>query len=149
RADRRRQLERAAPGAEADTAAPPRPALRVEADPATEGDTDEWHQALPVQTEARRVVVPRFGAAAAASIAAAPPHIAASAIRTAAMLAAGDRAAWDRVKQAKDMPRPVLMSRIGFHRLLFRTADGSLDVLDLVARRDLLLALKRLRCAER
>jgi hypothetical protein len=66
------------------------------------------------------------------------------------MLAAGDRAAWDRVKQARDMPRPVLMTRIGIHhRLLFRTADESLHVLDLVARKDLLLALKRLRSGER
>jgi hypothetical protein len=61
-------------------------------------------------------------------------------------LAAGDEAAWGAVKQAKDMPRQVLMHRIGIHyRLLFGVADGGLEVIDFVTRESLDLALKRLR----
>jgi hypothetical protein len=49
-------------------------------------------------------------------------------------------------KQAKDVPRQVLMARIGIHhRLVFRTGDRALDVLDLVTRESLPTVLKRLR----
>ena len=67
-------------------------------------------------------------------------------MRTIGALAAGDAAAWRAVKQAKDMPRQALMARIGLHhRLLFRTEDRALDVLDLVTRESLPIVLKRLR----
>jgi ABC-type molybdenum transport system ATPase subunit/photorepair protein PhrA len=66
-------------------------------------------------------------------------------MRTVGALAAGEPGAWRAVKQAKDMPRQVLMARIGIHhRLLFRLDDG-LDVLDLVTRGSLMTTLKHLR----
>jgi hypothetical protein len=50
------------------------------------------------------------------------------------------------VKQAKDMPRQVLLGRIGIHyRLLFRTDEDVFDVLDLVTRENLMTTLKRIR----
>jgi hypothetical protein len=66
-------------------------------------------------------------------------------MRTIGALAAGEPAAWRAVKQAKDMPRQVLMARVGIHhRLIFRAGE-TLDVLDLVTRESLMTTLKRLR----
>jgi SEC-C motif len=113
-----------------------------EADDGAEGAED-----LPAGGTARAVLIPRFAPAAAASIESVPRHIAAAALRTIGALAAGDQAAWRSIKQAKDMPFPVLMARVGLHhRLLLRTdGDGALDVLDLVTRENLMTTLKRLR----
>jgi hypothetical protein len=67
-------------------------------------------------------------------------------MRTIGALAAGDAAAWRKVKQAKDMPRQVIIARVGIHhRLLLRTDEGPLEVLDLVTRQSEDVALKRLR----
>lgn len=75
-----------------------------------------------------------------------PRNVAATAMRTIGALAAGDTAAWRGVKQAADMPRQVLMARIGIHhRLLFRADEGALHVMDLVTRESLQATLKRLR----
>jgi hypothetical protein len=111
---------------------------------ASEAD-DDGVEDLPAGGTSRAVLIPRFGAAAAAALETVPRHVAAVALRTLGALAAGDPAAWRGVKQAKDMPHQLLMARIGIHhRLLFR-ADGALDVLDLVTRESLLTTLKRLR----
>lgn len=77
-----------------------------------------------------------------------PRAVAAETMRTIGGLAAGDAIAWRRVKQAKDMPRQVLMARIGIHhRLLFRIDGRALEAVDLVTRESLLATLKRLRAA--
>jgi hypothetical protein len=75
-----------------------------------------------------------------------PRDVAASAMRTIGALAAGDAVAWRKVKQAKDMPRQVIIGRVGIHhRLLLRTDEGPLEVLDLLTRQNEAVALKRLR----
>jgi hypothetical protein len=67
-------------------------------------------------------------------------------MRTVGTLAAGDGFAWRGVKQAKDMSRQVLMARVGIHhRMMFRVEEGTLEVLDLITREQLLTTLKRLR----
>jgi hypothetical protein len=54
-----------------------------------------------------------------------PRDVAAIAMRMIGALAAGDAAAWRKVKQAKDMPRQVIIGRVGIHhRLLLRTDEG-------------------------
>ncbi|HEX7843521.1 MAG TPA: hypothetical protein VF469_38875, partial [Kofleriaceae bacterium] len=109
-------------------------------------DADDEVEALAADTAGRAVLIPRFGAGATAAFEAVPRSVAAQAMRTVGALAAGDAPAWRAVKQAKDMPRQVLMARIGIHhRLLFRAEDGALEVLDLVTRESLLTTLKRLR----
>jgi hypothetical protein len=95
---------------------------------------------------ARGIVVPRFERKAADAFADVPGPVAAEAMRTIGTLAAGDGFAWRNVKQAKDMIRAVLMARVGIHhRLLFRVESGTLEVLDLITREQLLTTLKRLR----
>jgi hypothetical protein len=109
-----------------------------------EGADDEAEE-LPDGAATRSVQIPRFAAAAVAAFEAVPRNVASGAMRMIGALAAGDPAAWRAVKQAKDMPRQVLMARIGIHhRLLFRI-DDDLDVLDLVTRESLMTTLKRLR----
>ncbi len=94
----------------------------------------------------RQILITRFGPRAADAFAEVPRHVAAAAARTVGALAAGDAGPWGNVKPAKDMPRHVLMSRIGIHhRLLFRVDDGELAVLDLVSREELMTTLKHLR----
>jgi hypothetical protein len=88
----------------------------------------------------------RFRPAAEAAFGTVPRDIAANAMRTIGALAAGDAAAWRKVKQAKDMPRQVLIARVGIHyRLLLRTDEGPLEVLDLLTRQNEDVALRRLR----
>ncbi|HEY0990425.1 MAG TPA: hypothetical protein VGD80_25405 [Kofleriaceae bacterium] len=75
-----------------------------------------------------------------------PRDVGAIAMRTIGALAAGDGAAWRNVKQAKDMPQQVIIARVGIHhRLLLRTDEGPLEILDLVTRQSEDVALKRLR----
>jgi hypothetical protein len=88
----------------------------------------------------------RFRPAAEAAFSTVPRDVAASARRTIGALAAGAAAAWRKVKQAKDMPRQVIIGRVGIHhRLLLRTDEGPLEVLDLLTRQNEDVALKRLR----
>lgn len=94
----------------------------------------------------RAVLVPRYAARAAGALGDVPHHVGAAAARAVGGLAAGDEGLWRGVKQAKDMPRQVLMARIGIHhRLLFRVEDSELEVIDLVTRENLDTTLKRLR----
>lgn len=94
----------------------------------------------------RTVLVPRFSPGAEDALGKVPRAVASQALHTTSDLAAGDPAAWRAVKQAKGMRTPVLSARIGIHhRLLFRRDQHMLEVLDLVHRGRLLLALKGLR----
>jgi hypothetical protein len=141
RADLRRQLAEATDSEAATRDAPAAAARRRAAD-----DADEDVEALPADPGGRAVLLPQFGAGARAALDAVPRNVAAITMRTIGALAAGDPAAWRAVKQARDMSRQVLMARIGIHhRLLFRTDNGALDVLDLVTRESLQTTLKRLR----
>jgi len=145
RADLRRQLAGATGGrADAPTSAPA--AARRHAKLGPEDDADDDVEALPIATAGRALLFPQFAAGAKAALESVPRNVAAIAMRTLAALAAGDAAAWGAIKQAKDMRRQVLMARIGIHhRLLFRTDDGALEVLDVVTRESLRTTLKRLR----
>ncbi len=97
---------------------------------------------------AREVAVPTLGRRVHDALDDVPNAVAAEALRTIGALGAGDANAWRRVKQAKDMPRQVLMARIGIHhRLLFRVEARSLEALDLVTRENLLATLKHMRSA--
>jgi hypothetical protein len=112
---------------------------------AAEPELDDAEEDL-APASSRGVLLPRIPNRAAESLREHPPRIAADALRTIGELCAGDAAAWSGVKQAKDMPRPLLMCRIGIHyRLLFRADEGVLEVVDLVTRESLDVALKRLR----
>ena len=94
----------------------------------------------------RTVLVPRFLPGAEDALGKVPRMVASQALHTTSDLAAGDPAAWRAVKQSKGMRTPVLSARIGIHhRLLFRRDQHTLEVLDLVHRGRLLLALKGLR----
>jgi hypothetical protein len=94
----------------------------------------------------RALLVPQFTARATDALGRIADRVAAEALRTVGALAARDEHAWRAVKRAKDMPREVLMTRLGIHhRLIFSTDRGSLEVLDVVSREGLDLALKRLR----
>ena len=138
RRELRRQLEQTAPKA-------PRgdePRSRR----ATVEDADEGVDNLA--PGARGITLPRFDRRFTDAVADVPATVAAEAMRTIGTLSAGDGFAWRGVKQAKDMPRQVLMARVGIHhRLVFRCEDGMLDVLDLITRETLMTTLKRLRGA--
>jgi hypothetical protein len=140
RAELRRQLADAADTAiRTEPTAPDRRRL-------ADDDTDLADVVAP--PGGRRVALPRFTERARAALESVTHNVAAQALRHIGSLAAGDAAAWRGVKQAKDMPRQVLMTRIGIHhRLLFRSDDGALDILDLVTREALLTNLKHLRDA--
>jgi hypothetical protein len=109
-----------------------------------------WEGDSKVGTTCRRAPsipsgFPRFRASAEAAFESVPRDVAAIAMRTIGALAASDAAAWRKVKQAKDMPRQVIIACVGIHhRLLLRTDEGPLEVLDLVTRQDEDVALKRL-----
>jgi hypothetical protein len=141
RAKLRRELADAIDSKTTAPSAPSMPSVPGASDQAEEG-----MEALSALGTARRVLLPRFGATAAAAFETVPGNVAANAMRAIGALAAGDAAAWRSVKQGKDMSRQVLMQRIGIHhRLLFRTDEGGFDILDLVTRESLQATLKRLR----
>lgn len=102
----------------------------------------------PIGTVERGIAIPTVSRKAQDALDEMPRAVAAEALRTLGGLAAGDASAWRRVKQAKDMSRPVMMARVGIHhRLLFRAEGRALDLLDLVTRENLLGTLKRMRAA--
>lgn len=137
RRDLRKQLE---------VAAEKKPASDAEARRRVVDEGDEGVDDLPVA--ARGITLPRFDRKFTDSLADVPGPVASEAMRTIGTLSAGDGFAWKAVKQAKDMVRPLLMSRVGIHhRLLFRCDDGILDVMDLITRETLLTTLKRIRGA--
>ena len=133
RAELRRQLQKAEP------APPPRESLRRPHDE----EPDEGDE-VPLGT--RGITLPRFDRRFSDALGEVPAPVAAEAVRTVGILASGDGFAWRQVKQAKDMARQVLMARVGIHhRMLFRVEEGTMDVLDLITREQLMTTLKRLR----
>jgi len=122
----------------------PEEAPPVAADPDDSDDADEL--AGDEATAPRALLVPQFTARATDALARITDRVAADALRTVGALAARDDHAWRGVKRAKDMPREILMARLGIHhRLIFSTDRGPLEILDIVPREGLDLALKRLR----
>lgn len=111
-----------------------------------QGADEDAGESIPGRESARPVLLPCFTTSAAGALRAVPRNVAAEAMRTCGNLAAGDTAVWRGIKQAKDMPRQVLMARIGLHhRMLFRVDGDAMEVFDLVTRESLDTALKRLR----
>jgi hypothetical protein len=142
RADLRRQLADATESRSDARVAQPGPARDSESEAADEG-TEE----LPEGT-VHTVRLPHFRTPAADAFEVVPRNIASTAMRVIGGLAAGDATAWRAVKQAKDMPRQVVIARVGIHyRLLLRAEDGDLDVLDLLPRQGLETTLRKMRSA--
>ena len=141
----RRDLRRALAAAAPDEPAPARGrAAPTAATVAAVDAEDALGDAVAVM--ARPVAIPRFEKRAVSAFGDVLAAVAAEAMRTVGNLAAGDFPAWRGVKQAKDMPTTVLMARVGIHhRLIMRSDGGSLEVLDLVTREQLMTTLKRLR----
>lgn len=123
------------------------PAPTVTATVATDEDEgDAIDDALPELL--RDVSVPVFSRRTQDALESVPRAVASEALRTIGTLAAGDLPAWRRAKLARDMVKPVAMARIGIHhRLLFRREGGTLEILDLITREELLATLKRIRNA--
>ncbi len=106
-----------------------------------EGD-DDWTES-DGGTE-RRIRMPTWRPALLADVPSMPLHVTREAIRTVARLAIGDSAAWKAVKRAKGTAAPLHMARIGIRHLLLFVLDGaSMDVIELVSRESLHVALKR------
>ncbi|HUS29498.1 MAG TPA: SEC-C metal-binding domain-containing protein [Kofleriaceae bacterium] len=146
RRELRKQLEAAA---STDSAQEPRPGAHDDDRPRRGrhlDDDDAGDDGDALEPGSRNVAIPRFERRALDAIAEVPATVAAETMRTVGTLAAGDPFAWRGVKAAKDMPRQVLMQRVGIHhRLIFRSEGGNLDVLDLITREQLQTTLKRLR----
>jgi hypothetical protein len=135
RAELRRQLEEAA-----------QEVPRSEPKRRVQPDHEDPFEAAYNGPLGRAVLVPRFPSDFEAELGKLPRHVAADAMRTVGALASGDPASWRGVKQAEDMPRPVLMARVEIHhRLIFRVDLGALEVTHLIARAELEQALQRLR----
>jgi hypothetical protein len=108
-------------------------------------EQDELEEPASVAA-ARSISIPAFSPRVRESLHELPARIAAEALRTIGQLAAADATAWRGVKQAKLCP--VLMARIGLHyRLLFRADERVLEVVDVVERASLEVALRRLRAS--
>jgi hypothetical protein len=136
RGDLRRQLTAATDRTTRDE----RPAVAApapEAQPEAERAPDE---ALRV----RGVMVPRFDAAAEASLRALPARVVRDALRVIADLCSGEGNVWREIKQLERISPAMYSARIGIHyRVLFRMAPGVLDVAEIVAREGLLAAVRR------
>ena len=140
RADLRRQLAAA-------TSAASRARETLPLSLATAAERDDG-ACEPIDVIDRGPVIPQLSRRAEDALGAVPKHVASEALRTFGSVCAGDASAWRKVKQAKDMPRQVLMARIGIHhRLLFRIEGSALNMLDVVTRENLMTTLKRMRGA--
>lgn len=107
---------------------------------------DDEEETVAADLAPRRIMVPCWSRQAEDGLRAVPAHVAAEALRTVADLAGGDVAAWRAVKRPKRVDRAVLMVRIGIHhRLIFEDEGDRLDVLELIPRSGLDVAIKRLR----
>jgi hypothetical protein len=113
-------------------------------EPEPNEEDEEEEGVFEEATEERDVLVPVYAPNATKGIANAPPKVAREAVVLSAQLAAGDPAAWRGCKRLLKPSPPVWSARCGIHhRLLFRPGDGRLDVLELIARKDLEMILKR------
>ncbi|HEX4417514.1 MAG TPA: SEC-C metal-binding domain-containing protein [Kofleriaceae bacterium] len=108
------------------------------------GEADElMDQASDELVADRRAKIPRWRPSAAADLGTLPAHVGREALRTVTELAVGDPATWRMVKKPKTIEL-VRMIRIGIHhRLLFRNDEASLEIMDIVSRESLNVALKR------
>ncbi|MBL9018484.1 MAG: SEC-C domain-containing protein [Myxococcales bacterium] len=117
-------------------------AAAPEARAEVEAEHDEGEDVAPP----RGISIPVVSRRVQDALADAPAAVAAEMLKLLGGLAAGDGFTWRGTKPAQDMPRPVLMARVGIHyRLLFRIEDGMLHTLDFVTRENLDVTLKRLR----
>jgi hypothetical protein len=119
------------------------PQLAMEGDP-SEADLEAL--TAPLISASRGPLIPRFESGVTHALRRVSSTVAAEALRTVGEMAAGDTAAWQRVKQARDMRTPLYLVRIGIHHRMFVRIDGeALVVVDLVSREDMDLAIHRLR----
>ena len=93
----------------------------------------------------RELLIPRFSRAAESTLRAMPSRTAKHALETVAALATGDAIAWSEVKRLVRVAAPVYEGRIGIHyRVLFTIEGKGLDVVDVVHRKHLKVAVDRL-----
>jgi len=120
-------------------------AARAAAPESPQPEVDEDSEVADV-VPPRGISIPVVSRRVQDALADAPAQVAAEMLKTLGGLAAGDGFTWRGTKPAQDMPKPVLMARVGIHyRLLFRIEDGMLHTLDFVTRENLDTTLKRLR----
>ena len=123
---------------------PPARAGRAPEPVEEEEEEDEDDEGGPGVDVPRQVLVPRFSDRAAKSVADMTAAVADGVFSVVAGLAAGRPNAWSYVKQLTKV-RGVFSARAGIHhRVLFATPQRSLDVLDVIHRKDLEQAVERL-----
>lgn len=114
----------------------PPAAVSRDNEPDEEGET--------VVERKRPLRVPVFGDGVKKHLDDLPVDIAAAAVTCAAALAAGAEPTWHEVKRLKRAP-DAFSARVGIHhRLLFRARTDTIEVIDVVHRRDLPRAIDRL-----
>jgi hypothetical protein len=110
-------------------------------------DTTEdtrFERDLPDGPGVRAVTVPTFAKAAAGAVRELPARVARDALALIAELAGGAASAWRGVKQLERVSPPLLSARVGIHyRVLFRTTDVELEVLEVVHRQGLDAVIRR------
>jgi chromosome segregation ATPase len=137
---RREQVEMAAMLEALAAARPAAPAAPAEDDPEDPGD-----DATTEDRPSSLALVPRFSRSAAQGLRSAPALVGREAVRLAGILASGDAAAWSAVKRLA-IPRDLFSIRLGIHhRMLFRRSPEELEVVEVVARKDLDRAIARYR----
>jgi hypothetical protein len=126
-----------------DPAAPGDHEPRINGEPDAGEDDEPMDEVGDEWAADRRAKLPRWRPSAAADLGTLPAHVGREALRTVTELAVGDPATWRTVKKPK-VAELVRMIRIGIHhRLLFRNDEASLEILDIVSRESLNVALKR------
>jgi hypothetical protein len=89
-------------------------------------------------------MVPRFEAAAEASLRDLPARVVRDTLRVVADLCSGEGSVWREIKQLERISSVMYSARVGIHyRLLFRMQPGVLEVTEVVAREGLLAAVRR------
>jgi len=109
-----------------------------------ERDAEERENTLLEECPAgpQSIRVPHFSERFKKSIGSLPPSVVASALRLAGRLAAGDATAFTGCKRLRGTPS-VMRQRIGIkHRLLFSVKGETLEVIDLVERKELEKAIR-------
>jgi uncharacterized coiled-coil protein SlyX len=139
RAQLRRQLAEVSERAREETAA----AAAPPAAEAPEGLSD-GERAPDEAPRVRGVMVPRFEAAAEASLRDLPARVVRDTLRVVADLCSGEGSVWREIKQLERISSVMYSARVGIHyRLLFRMQPGVLEVTEVVAREGLLAAVRR------
>jgi hypothetical protein len=141
--DERRELRRQLADREDETdpgvPSTSKPGARVDADADADGTDDGGPVDMP-----RAILVPRFSDRATKAMTDLATDAAEGVLTVVASLAAGKPNAWGGVKQLAKV-RGVLSARAGIHhRVLFSIGDRSLEVLEVLHRRDLEQVVARL-----